>query len=125
MGAPSMSLNPLTQQNAMGVIQMDRPSSSIIDITTPSINDLCTQLESLMLNEREEVINHLCIAQGEPYSQLFWSAWRRKNEAEGIYLSIWKSMQLCVFIHLTHRWDEATVLLDSGTTENFIQELYA
>ena len=33
-------------------------------------------------------------------------------------------MQLHVFIHLTHKWDEAAVLLDSGTTENFIQELY-
>ena len=34
-------------------------------------------------------------------------------------------MQLHVFIHLTHKEDEAAVLLDSGTTENFIQELYA
>ena len=34
-------------------------------------------------------------------------------------------MQLHVFIHLTHKWDEATTLLDSGATENFIQELYA
>ena len=34
-------------------------------------------------------------------------------------------MQLCVFIHLTHKRDEAAALLDSGTTENFIQELYA
>ena len=91
----------------------------------PSINDLCTQLESLMINEREEVINCLCIAWGEPYSQLVQSAWRRKSDAEGIYLSIQKSMQLCVFIHLTHKWDEAAALLDSGTTENFIQELYA
>ena len=34
-------------------------------------------------------------------------------------------MQLCVFIHLTHKQDEAAALLDSGATENFIQELYA
>ena len=34
-------------------------------------------------------------------------------------------MQPCVFIHLTDRWDEAAALLDSGATENFIQELYA
>ena len=34
-------------------------------------------------------------------------------------------MQLCVFIHLLHKRDEAAALLDSGTTENFIQESYA
>ena len=34
-------------------------------------------------------------------------------------------MQLCVFIYLTHKQDKATTLLDSGATENFIQELYA
>ena len=108
----------------MGGTQMNSPSPSIKDTTMSSINDLCTQLESLMLNEREEVINHLCVTQGESYSQLVWSAWRRKSDMEGIYLSIWKSMQLHVFIHLTHKWDEAAVFLDSGATENFIQESY-
>ena len=44
---------------------------------------------------------------------------------EGIYLFIQKSMQLHVFIHLTHKQDKAAALLDSGATENFIQELYA
>ena len=34
-------------------------------------------------------------------------------------------MQLHVFIHLTHKQDEAAALLDSGATENFIQESYA
>ena len=34
-------------------------------------------------------------------------------------------MQLYVFLHLTHKWDEAAPLLDSSTTENFIQESYA
>ena len=34
-------------------------------------------------------------------------------------------MQLCVFIHLSHKQDKATALLDSGATENFIQESYA
>ena len=121
---PSMSLNSPTQPNAMGGIQKNHPSPSIVDTTMPSIDDLCTQLEGLTLNEREEVINCLYITQGEPYSQLVWSAWRRKSDAEGIYLSIQKSMQLCVFIHLTHKQDEAAALLDSGATENFIQELY-
>ena len=107
MGDPSMSLNSPTQQKTIEGIQMDWLSSSITDSTMPSIDGLCTQLESLTLNEREEVINHLCIAWGEPYSQLVQSAWRRKSDVEGIYLSIWKSMQLHVFIHLTHtqtRW---------------------
>ena len=54
---------------------MNSLSPSILDTTVPSINDLCTQLESLMLDERDEVINHLCITQGEPYSQLVQSAW--------------------------------------------------
>ena len=125
IGNPSMSSPLPIQKSAMGEIQMDRPSSSITNTTTPSIDDLCTQLESLMLNEREKVINHLHITQGEPYSQLVWSAWRRKNDEGGIYLSIWKSMQLYVFIHLTHKWDKAAALLDSGATENFIQESYA
>ena len=65
-----MSLNSLMSQSAMGEIQMNKPNPIIIDTTTPLIDDLCTQLESLMLNEREEVINHLCIAQGESYSPL-------------------------------------------------------
>ena len=124
IGNPSMSLNSPTQQNTTGGIQINCPSPSIVDTTTPSINDLCTQLESLTINEREEVINCLCIAWGEPFSQLVQSAWRRKSNAEGIYLSIWKSMQLHVFIHLTYKQDEAAALLDSGATENFIQELY-
>ena len=103
---------------------MDSLSPSTTDTTMPSIDDLYTQLKSLMLNEREEVINCLHIIRGELYSQLVWSAWRRKSDVEGIYLSIQKSMQLHVFIHLTHKWNEAAVLLDSSATENFIQKLY-
>ena len=103
VGNPSMSLNSPVQQNARGEIQMSKLNPIIIDKTMPLINDLCTQLESLMLDEREEKINCLCIAQGESYSQLFQLAWRRRSDAEGIYLSIQKSMQLHVFIHLTHK----------------------
>ena len=125
VGNPSMSFNSPTQQSTTGEIQMNKPNSSIVDTTTPSIDDLCTQLESLTLDEREEVINCLHIAQGEPYSQLVQSTWRRKSNMEGIYLPIWKLMQLHIFIHLTHKWDEAAALLDSGATENFIQESYA
>ena len=61
METPSMSLNSPTQQEATERIQMNRPSPSITNTITPSIDDLCTQLESLMLNEREEVINCLCV----------------------------------------------------------------
>ena len=122
---PSMSLSSLTLQSAMGKAQTNRVNPNTIETTMPLINNLCTQLESLSLNEREEVINCLCIAWGESYSQLVQLAWRKRSNAEGIYLSIWKSMQLHVFIHLAHKWDEAAALLDSGATENFIQELYA
>ena len=124
MGNPHTSLNSPTLQSAMGEIQMNKPNP-IIDTTTPSIDDLCTQMDSLTIKEREEVINCLCTAWGESCSQLVWSAWRKRNNTEGIYLSIQKSMQLHVFIHLTHKWDEAAALLDSGATENFIQESYA
>ena len=127
IGDPSTSSIPPDLQPTMQEIQMENPSSSpsSLDTIEPTINDLCTWLEGLMINEREEVINCLCIAQGEAYSQLVWSAWRRKSNAEGIYLSIWKSMQLCVFIHLTHKQDKTAALLDSGATKNFIQETYA
>ena len=125
VGNPSMSLSSPMLQSAMGEVQMTRANPNTIETTTPSIDDLCTQLESLTLNEREEVINHLCTAQGESYSQLVRSAWRKRSDAEGIYLSIRKSMQLHVFIHLTHKQDEVAALLDSGAMENFIQESYA
>ena len=139
IGNPGMSFSSLTEQNAVGGTQTNSPSTSMelmchpcsrapcpcVDTTAPSIDDLCTQLENLTINEREEVINHLHITQGEPYSQLVQSAWRKRNDAEGIYLSIWKSMQLHVFIHLAYKQDEAAALLDSGATENFIQESYA
>ena len=103
VGNPSMSSNSPTQQSTMGEIQINKPNPLIVDTTTPLIDDLCTQLDSLMLDEREEVINCLCIAQGEPYSQLVWSAWRKRSNVEGIYLSIQMSMQLHIFIHLTHK----------------------
>ena len=59
--SPSMSLVPQTQQNAMRERQTDSPSPSITDTIALSINDLCTQIENLTLDEQEEVINHLCI----------------------------------------------------------------
>ena len=34
-------------------------------------------------------------------------------------------MQLCLFIHLSQKRAETTVLLDSGATENFISIKYA
>ena len=88
IGNPSMSSIPPVWQSAMQKAQIESPSPNASDTIAPMIDDLCTQLESLTINEREEVINCLCITQGESYSQLVWSAWRRKNDAEGIYLSI-------------------------------------
>ena len=79
IGNPSMSLNSPTQQNATEREQMNSPSPSIVDTTAPSIDNLCTQIESLMLDEREKVINCLHLAQKEPYSQLVWSTWQRKR----------------------------------------------
>ena len=73
IGNPSMSLNSPTQQNATERGQMNSSSPSIIDTTMPLIDDLCTQLESLTLNEKEEVINHLHITQGDMVD--YWDAY--------------------------------------------------
>ena len=62
VGNPSTSINSPMLQSAMGEIQMNKLNPIIVDTTMPSFNDLCTQLESLTINKREEVINHLCIA---------------------------------------------------------------
>ena len=80
------------------------------------LDNLCIQLDKLSIEDREKAINRLRTARGESYSCLIRLAWRKKSDTEGIYLSIRKSMQLRTFIHLTHRWDEATALLDSGAT---------
>ena len=67
------------------------------------LDDLCIQLDKLSIEDREEAINRLRAARGESYGGLIRSAWRKKSDTEGIYLSIRKSMQLRTFIHLTHR----------------------
>ena len=41
-----------------------------------------------------------------------------------MYFLIQKSMQLCLFIHLSWKRAETTALLDSGATENFINMQY-
>ena len=45
--------------------------------------------------------------------------------SDRMYFSIWKSMQLCLFIHLSWKRAETTALLDSGATKNFINMQYA
>ena len=42
-----------------------------------------------------------------------------------MYFSIWKSMQLHLFIHLSQKRAKTTAPLDSGATENFINIQYA
>src|SRR5580704_3467871 len=42
-----------------------------------------------------------------------------------MYLSIQKSMQLCLFIHLARKRAETIALLDSGATKNFLNMQYA
>ena len=44
--------------------------------------------------------------------------------SDRMYFSIWKSMQLHVFIYLSWKRAETTALLDSGATENFISMQY-
>ena len=45
--------------------------------------------------------------------------------SDRMYLSIQKSMQLHLFIHLSQKRAKTTALLDSGVTENFINMEYA
>src|SRR5580692_6579425 len=52
-------------------------------------------------------------------------AWIRRTGSERMYLSIRKSMQLCLFIHLARKRAETIALLDSGATENFLNMRYA
>ena len=44
--------------------------------------------------------------------------------SDRMYFSIWKSMQLHLFIHLSRKRAETTALLNSGATENFISMKY-
>ena len=62
VGNPGTSLNAPMQLKATEGTQMYGMSPSTVETTMPLNNDLCTQLEGLTLNEREEVINHLHIA---------------------------------------------------------------
>ena len=55
---------------------------------------------------------------------LICAAWIRRIGSDRMYFSIWKSMQLCIFIHLSWKRAETTALLDSGATENFISMQY-
>jgi hypothetical protein len=52
-------------------------------------------------------------------------AWIRKTGSDRMYLSIQKSMQLRLFIHLARKRAETIALLDSGATENFLNMQYA
>ena len=59
------------------------------------------------------------------FGSLIHAAWIRRMGSDRMYLSIWKSMQLCLFIHLSWKRAKTTVLLDTGATENFIGMQYA
>ena len=61
VGNPSMFSNTPVQQSAMQETQMGSMNPSTTDTNIPMINDLCTQLERLTINEQEEVINCLHI----------------------------------------------------------------
>ena len=62
---------------------------------------------------------------GKFFGGLICAAWIRRTGSDRMYFSIWKSMQLHVFIHLSWKRAETTALLDSGATENFISMQYA
>ena len=62
---------------------------------------------------------------GKSFGGLIHVAWIRRTGSDRMYFSIWKSMQLHVFIHLSQKRAKTTALLDSGVTENFISMQYA
>ena len=62
---------------------------------------------------------------GKFFGGLICVAWIRRMGSDRMYFSIQKSMQLCLFIHLSQKRAETTALLDSGVTENFISMQYA
>ena len=62
---------------------------------------------------------------GRCFGGLICVAWIRRTGSDRMYFSIWKSMQLHLFIHLSQKRAETIALLDSGATENFINMQYA
>ena len=62
---------------------------------------------------------------GKFFGGLIHVAWIRRMGSDRMNFSIWKSMQLHLFIHLSWKRAETTALLDSGATENFINMWYA
>ena len=61
---------------------------------------------------------------GKCFRGLIHVAWIRRTGSDRMYFSIWKSMQLHVFIHLSWKRAKTTALLDSEATENFISMQY-
>ena len=59
------------------------------------------------------------------FGGLIHAAWIRRMGSDRMYLLIWKSMQLHIFIHLSWKRAKTIALLDSGATENFINMQYA
>ena len=64
-------------------------------------------------------------SRGKFFRGLICAAWIRRTGSDRMYFSIWKSMQLCLFIHLSWKRAETTMLLDLGATKNFINMEYA
>jgi len=57
-------------------------------------------------------------------ARLAHAAWLRKT-SENVYMSNRKAMSLKAYVHAAHRRTEASALLDSGATENFMSLVYA
>ena len=61
---------------------------------------------------------------GKFFRGLICAAWIRRMGSDRMYFLIQKSMQLCLFIHLSWKRAKTIALLDSGATENFINMQY-
>ena len=61
---------------------------------------------------------------GKFFRGLIHAAWIRRTGSDRMYFSIQKSMQLCLFIHLSWKRAKTTALLDSGVTDYFVNMQY-
>ena len=105
--------------------------ANLIDIeeeapTTPisPIEDVCTRLASLTIAQQSQLAKDMCI-QEDPLHCLLQSALLRRNQDEDVYISTRKSMMVHFYIHSINKRAESMALLDSGTTENFMNLSYA
>ena len=101
------------------------PEDNKSDSGMTAVDTLYQQLNALPKDDQEELMIRMGAQRGKFFRGLIHAAWIRRMGSDRMYFSIQKSMQLCLFIHLSQKRAETIALLDSGATENFINMQYA